>query len=146
MKTVKIASGLASGVLGLLLVCCASSPQGAASTPQPVVPGTQPEPGVPEEQAVADAEVVERIAGARCDRSQSCDQIGTGATYHDRTDCMNHMRTLVSQDLNEARCPAGMGEIGVSRCVKSLQLAECDMPGQVYSTTSHCRLNLMCLK
>ena len=146
MKTVKIAGGVAAGVLGLLLVCCASSPQGATSSPQPVVPGTQGEPGVPAEQAVADAEVVERISNARCDRSQSCDRIGTGATYHDRTDCMNQMRTLVSKELNEARCPSGMGEVSVSKCVKSLQLGECDLPGQVVSTTSHCKLNLMCLK
>jgi hypothetical protein len=111
------------------------------------VPGTEDEHGTTSEQAVADAEVVGRISGARCDRSQSCDRIGPGANYRDREDCMSQMRTLVARQLTASRCPRGMGEVGVSRCVKSLHDAECDHPGeQLYPTPSHCKLDLMCLK
>jgi hypothetical protein len=144
MNTVKVAS--VAPVLGFLVACSTSLPS-AASAPQPVVPGTEDEHGSTSEQAVADAEVVGRISAARCDRSQSCDRIGPGAHYRDREDCMSQMRALVSRKLSASRCPGGMGEVGVSRCVKSLHDAECDSPGQeLYPRPSHCELDLMCIK
>jgi hypothetical protein len=143
MNTIQTVSAFTTVALGILVACCAP-PESAVS--QPVVPGTEGEPGVTSEQAVADAEVVERIATARCDRSQSCDRIGPGANYHDRDDCMRQARELVSHQLNASRCPGGIGEVGVSRCVSSLHRGQCDMPGQIYGTVSHCELDLMCLR
>jgi|HubBroStandDraft_3_1064219.scaffolds.fasta_scaffold537007_2 hypothetical protein len=146
MNTLQTAGPLVSVSLGLLLACSAS-PQQAASSPQPVTPQTETPPtGVTSEQAVADEDVVSRISVARCDRSQSCNHIGPGAAYHDRDDCMAHMRVLVSKQLNTTRCPGGLGETGVSRCVKSLVLGQCDMPGQEYPTADHCKVKEMCLK
>jgi hypothetical protein len=146
METIKIASALASVTLGLL-VACGAPPTTAASSRQPVVPSTEHEPGATSKQTVADALVVERMAGARCDRNQSCDRIGPGAAYRDREDCLSQMRTLFSGQLSGSRCPAGLGEIGVSRCVNSLHDAECDSPGQeLYPRPSHCALDVMCLK
>jgi hypothetical protein len=143
MNTIHPASAFAAVVLGISVACCAP-PESASS--QPVVPGTERELGVTSEQAVADAEVVARIAAARCDRSQSCDRIGRGANYRDRDDCMTQARELVSSQLNASHCPGGIGEVGVSRCVSSLHNGECDMPGEMYGNTSHCEMNLMCLK
>ena len=111
-----------------------------------MVPGTEPEPGLTNQQAIADADVVERLAAGRCDRSQSCNRIGAGAAYRDRADCMSQNRALVARDVNAWRCPGGIGEVGLSRCEKSLALAHCDMPGQVYTTAAHCELREMCLK
>jgi hypothetical protein len=130
-------------ILGILAPSCASTED---ATSQPVVPGTEREPGVASQQTVADAEVVERLAAARCDRSQSCDHIGPGANYRDRDDCMRQARDLVSRDLSAAKCPGGMGEVGVSRCVDSLHEGECDAPGEVYGRASHCELAMMCLR
>lgn len=144
MNTIKTASSLVSVAVGLLLTCCASQDPVSA---QPVVPETETTPvGVTAPQAVADEDVVSRISVARCDRSQSCNHIGPGAPYHDRDDCMAHMRVLVSKQLNTSRCPGGIGEVGVSRCVKSLIMGECDMPGQEYPTADHCKIVDMCLK
>jgi Family of unknown function (DUF6184) len=146
MNTIKVACVLGHVLMGFL-VACASSPASEASSPQAIVPETKDEPGATNEQAVADADVVERISSARCDRSQSCDRIGPGANYRDRDDCMSQMRALMSRQLSASRCPGGMGEVGVSRCVKSLHDAECDSPGQeLYPRPSHCELGLMCIK
>jgi hypothetical protein len=146
MDTVKVASVLAPILLGFLIACGSSPPTGASSH-QPVVPETEHEHGSTSEQAVADAEVVGRISSARCDRSQSCDRIGPGADYRDREDCLSQMRALFSRQLSASRCPGGMGEVGVSRCVKSLHDAECDSPGQqLYPRPSHCELGLMCIR
>jgi hypothetical protein len=130
-------------VLATILMCCASSPP--VPTPQPVVPGTREE-GVTNLQPVDDSHVIDRIASARCERSKTCDHIGNGAPYRDWDDCMNQMRTLVSAKINEVRCPGGIGEVGLSRCVHSLHVGECDSPGQVYPTVSHCKIDEMCLK
>jgi hypothetical protein len=143
MNTIQTVSAFTTVALGILVAGCAP-PESAVS--QPVVPGTEGEPGVTNQQAVADADVVERIAAARCDRSQSCDRIGPGANYHDRDDCMRQARELVSRQLNASHCPGGIGEVGVSRCVNSLHDGECDMPGEMYGNTSHCEMKLMCLK
>jgi len=143
MNTLKTASTLVSVAVGLLLTCCASQDNISA---QPVVPETRTtQVGVTSAQAVADEDVVSRISVARCDRSQSCNHIGPGAVYRDRDACMAHMRALVSEKLNTSRCPGGIGETGVSRCVKSLIMGECDMPGQEYPTADHCKVNDMCL-
>ncbi|MGD0529604.1 MAG: DUF6184 family natural product biosynthesis lipoprotein [Polyangiaceae bacterium] len=145
MKTIKSLTSLTSVpavVLALLLPCCASEPVG----PQPIVPETQtPTVGVTATQALADEDVIERIASARCDRSQSCDRIGPGAPYRDRGVCMAKMRELVSKQLNTYRCPGGIGEVGVSRCLKSLDTGHCDMPGQEYPIASHCKIADMCI-
>ncbi len=146
MNTLQTAGSLVSVSLGLLLAC-SSAPQQTAASPQSVVPETQTPPvGVTSEQALADEDVVSQISVARCDRSQSCNNIGRGAEYRDRDDCMAHMRVLVSKQLNTSRCPGGIGATGVSRCVKSLVIGECDMPGQEYATADHCKVNDMCLK
>jgi hypothetical protein len=146
MNTLKTVCSLASVTLGLLVTCCAS-PQETAASPQPIVPQTETSPvGVTERQAVADEDVIQRVSIARCDRSQSCSRIGPGATYHDRADCMAQQRVLVSKQLNTERCPGGIGETGVARCVKSLQIGECDMPGEIYGAASHCKVADMCIK
>jgi hypothetical protein len=145
MTIAKKAASLTSAAaitLGLLLPCCASQPVGA----QPIVPETEATPvGVTATQAVADEDVIQRIASARCDRSQTCDRIGPGAPYRNRDECMAKMRDLVATQINAWRCPGGIGEIGVSRCLKSLKLGQCDMPGQEYPTTSHCKIKDMCI-
>jgi hypothetical protein len=144
MNTLKTASAVVSVAVGLMLTCCASE---EPVTNQPVVPETQtPRVGVTATQAIADEEVILRISSARCDRSQSCNHIGPGAVYRNRDVCMEHMRALVATKLNTTRCPGGIGEVGVARCVKSLQAGECDMPGQEYPTADHCKVKDMCLE
>jgi hypothetical protein len=95
MDTVKAASALAYVVLGLQIACSAS-PQSGPHSPRAVVQRTDMEFGMTSEQAVADADVVERISTARCDGSLSCERTGLGSHYRDRNDCLSHMRTLVS--------------------------------------------------
>jgi hypothetical protein len=145
MDTVNAARTLACVVLGLR-GACAASPENGPHSPQSVIPRTDMEFGMTSEQAVADADVVDRISTARCGCRRASERIGPGGYYLDHDDCMSQMRTLVSDQLNASRCPGGIGEVGVSRCVSSLLTGECDIPGQVDSTAGHCKLDSMCLK
>jgi hypothetical protein len=143
MKTMVLVGVWVSSVLGIV-GCGASSPP-PPSGPPPVVPGTEQGTGMMSQQRMADADVVERIAAARCDSSQSCDRIGPGAKYPDRAACLDAIRTLVSRKLNTRKCPGGLGEIGVDQCVKSIRDGQCVFVDEVYPTASHCKLEAMCL-
>ncbi len=145
MKTTTVTWAPVLGALGWLLACGASQPDAALSSQQPV-PGTRAGDGVTAQQAIADEEVVERISAARCDRDQSCNRIGPGAAYRDREDCMRQTRAMVQRDINPTRCRGGVGEVGLDRCVKSLEAGQCDMPGQVAGRTAQCDVAALCMK
>jgi hypothetical protein len=133
------------GVLGLV-VSCGASQQSAALPSQEPVPGTRSTDGVTAQQGIAYEDVVERIAAARCDRDQSCNRIGPGAAYRDRDDCLTQTRAMVAGDLNPIRCPGGVGEVAVDRCVNALEAGQCDSPGQTMGRTSLCHLSSLCMK
>ena len=141
MSTTKTSIAFGCVALGLFAVGCAT-PQNAASSPAA---------GAASARVVANDEVVERISKARCDQSQSCNRIGPGTRYRDLGDCTSRMRALVSGQLSASRCPGAIGEIGVSRCVRSLEASECDLPGQLYArrprplSVSNCDLDSMCV-
>jgi Family of unknown function (DUF6184) len=139
------AFALVAAGMGVLVACAENNPP-PANAPQPVVPGTQAVAGVTEEQAVADEDVVSRLANARCDRSQSCGRIGPGAHFRDRYDCMQREANMVREDLNAAKCPGGIGATGLSQCIRSIDEGRCDTPGQEWGRPSHCKLNTLCMK
>jgi hypothetical protein len=144
MRHIFVKNALVAGLLGGLAACASSSPSTAAS-PQTSVPGSPATGDTPTEQAVADQAVIERIAAAHCDRSQSCDRIGPGANYRDREDCMSRVRARSGKELSASKCAGGIGERGLTRCEKSLRAGQCTAPGEEYGNTSHCDLNLICL-
>jgi hypothetical protein len=144
MKTMSTLHFVPIGALGLLLACASDQPPPPGS-PQPVVPGTQATAGSAE-QVVADGEVVDRLANAHCDRSQSCDHIGPGARYRDRADCVAQLRQVYARRINAPRCPGGIGALGVSRCIESLHAGECTAPDEEYGNVSHCSVVSMCLR
>lgn len=135
-----------AGVVGLLAACGASAQQEQAVNARYPVPGTPARAGVTAQQVVADEDVVERITWARCDRDQSCNLIGPGATYANRNECVRQTRAMVQRDINPARCKGGVGEIGVGKCVKSLIDGECDMPGQIAGRSADCNLAALCIR
>ena len=140
-------SGICALVLGAsgVLAACASNNPPPPSAPQAVVPGSEAPAGLTEQQTVADDEVVNRIANAHCDRSQSCNRVGPGAHYANRDVCLNEIRGVIRKELNAVRCPGGIGERGLAQCVQSLENGQCDSPGQDVGTTSHCKLNSLCI-
>jgi hypothetical protein len=146
MDLVKAVNVLTSVALGLGVAHC-GSPQSAPISRPPV------EGGVPGGLAVPEVDLVERIFLARCDVSESCNRVGPGATYRNRDDCMSRTRAQLSGQLGTSRCRGAVGETRVSQCVKSLQMSECDEPGQLHAehprhTTlgAQCNPDLMCLE
>lgn len=145
MSKTATVSALVLAAFGVLAACAENNPP-PPNAPQPLVPGTQPAAGVTERQAATDDEVVEDIADAHCDRAASCNRVGPGAHYRDRNDCVIQMRDAIRKQLNAVACPGGIGEDGLAQCVKSLENGDCTAPGQTVGTTSHCKLDSLCIK
>ncbi len=139
MKIIRTGWALPLTLTGLLLAC-----GGAAEGP--AVPGTPQSPGVTAPQSEADATVVDRIASARCDQEQGCNNIGPGAKYASRTVCMEQVHGGVANDLNEYKCPRGLDSVAIDRCMAAIKSEECSHPFDTLTRYDKCRTGALCLK
>jgi hypothetical protein len=126
-------------ITGLLLAC-------GGATQGPAVPGTQESPGVAAPQRGADMTVVDRLAAARCDQEQSCNNIGPGAKFASRSVCMEQIHGHIANDLNAYNCPRGLDSDGVDRCMAAVKSEECNHPFDTLTRYDKCRTGALCLK
>jgi Family of unknown function (DUF6184) len=134
-----VRSTLPATITGLLVAC-------GGATEGPAVPGTPLPAGVTAPQGEADATVVDRLASARCDQEQSCNNIGPGAKYGSRGVCMEQIHGSLANDLNEYKCPRGLDSIGVDRCMAAIRSEECSHPFDTLTRYDKCRSGALCLR
>lgn len=125
---------------GLLLAC------GSSAQRVPVTGTARPQPGVANMQAVADRDVVTRLAGARCAREDRCDNIGPGGRYVSQDNCMDTLRGSMGRDLNAYFCPRGLDRDGVARCAWAIEHEHCGNPFATLSRETKCREGALCIK
>lgn len=132
---------------GLSLTTCALLACGSSTSTQraPVAGTTEAQPGVTSSQA-ADQDIVEQIARARCDREQSCNNIGAGAKYASQANCMEKLRGSIGNDLNGYNCPGGLDRGAIDRCTRAIQNEECNHPFDTLSREDKCRASSICIK
>jgi hypothetical protein len=119
---------------GLLIAC-------GGSNQAPAVSGT----GVTSAQT-ADSAIVSKLAAARCDREQTCDDVGAGKKYVSRDVCMDQMRGSLANDLNAYDCPRGIDESQLDRCMTAIRSEECSHPLDTLSRMEKCRTGALCMK
>lgn len=138
------------GVVSLLtttaLAACAH-----AERSDPAVPGTvayhEVTIGVANTQASDnDQWVVELLASARCDREQSCSNVGGGRTYASRNVCLDTMRGSIGNDLNVYNCPLGIDRANLERCKVAIHEEHCGDAVATISRAQACRTAALCLK
>jgi hypothetical protein len=118
-----------------LLVACGGAKQ------EPAVSGT----GVVSAQR-ADSAVVDKLASARCDREQSCNNVGGGQKYASRDVCMDQMRGSLANELNAYDCPRGIDEAQLGECMTAIRNEECGHPIDTISRMAKCRTSALCMK
>jgi Family of unknown function (DUF6184) len=128
--------GISLVTMGLLAAC-------GGSNREPAVPGTSP--GVTNAQ-MADSAVVGRLATARCDREQTCNNVGAGQKYVSRENCMDQMRGSLANDLNAYECPRGIDEERLDRCMAAIRNEECGHPLDTIGRMDKCRTGSLCMK
>jgi hypothetical protein len=136
MKTIiRAACGLSLVAGGFLVACGGSNREPVAAS------GT----GVTNAQN-ADSAIVGKLAAARCDREQSCNNVGAGAKFVSRDVCMDDMRGSLANDLNTYNCPRGIDEGQLDRCMTAIRNEECGHPLDTITRMDKCRTGTLCLK
>jgi hypothetical protein len=90
--------------------------------------------------------VVDRLASARCDQEQGCNNIGPGAKYASRSVCMEQIHGSIANDLNGYKCPRGLDSVGVDRCMAAIKSEECNHPFDTLTRYDKCRTGALCLR
>jgi hypothetical protein len=147
MNTIRTIGALSLCTAGLLFAC-EHTYRGEATTASAGTNATGSERvGVPSVQAAnADAAIVEQLATARCDREQTCNNIGGGQKYASRSVCMEQMRGSIANDLNAYNCPRGIDRNEVGHCVTAIKSEECGNPLDTLARMEKCRTTPMCMK
>jgi hypothetical protein len=122
-----------------LVVACASHES------EPVVNTAADQPMVTS-QNHADHAVVDRLAGARCDQEQRCNNIGDGQKFASREVCIEKMRGNIGNDLNAYNCPRGLDSEAIDRCNMAISSEECGHPFDTITRMDKCRTGAICLK
>lgn len=97
-------------------------------------------------QGVADRDVVGRLAEVRCEREESCNNIGPGAEYVSQDNCMDTVRGRMGKDLNAYSCPGGLDRAGIDRCARAIHGEKCGNPFDTLSRENTCRAGALCIK
>jgi len=126
--------GFSVVTVGLLVAC-------AGATHEPAVSGT----GVTSAQR-ADSAVVAKLAAARCDREQSCKNVGASQKYASHEVCMDQMRGSLANDLNAYECPRGIDESRLDACMNAIRNEDCGHPLDTLSRMEKCRTGALCMK
>jgi len=130
---------------GFLSACDHTDRRDAVAPGTNVVEGTQV--GATNGQAsAADAEIVQELAAARCDRERSCNNVGGGQKYASANVCMEQMRGSIANDLNTYNCPRGIDRAEVDHCVAAIKNEECSHPLDTITRMEKCRTARMCVK
>jgi hypothetical protein len=94
-----------------------------------------------------DTNVVEELAIARCDREQSCNNVGVPhAKYASRNVCLAAMRGDMAPSLNGYDCPGGIDQKSLDRCLNAIHDEGCGRPLDTLSRFERCRSSNLCLK
>ena len=136
----------ASFAFGLLVACGGQSSQNPPSSAPNAVPGSAVPSGVTAAQNTIDQKSVDRIAEARCDHEQKCNNIGQGQKYGSREDCKQKLATDTSSDLNATNCPRGLDQDALNRCVNAINNEQCSVSLDTLSRMADCRSGAICMK
>jgi hypothetical protein len=142
MNVIRTTSVLVLAAAGALCACGGSTTQTPAATGSP----SRTPVGVANAQKV-DANIVERLAVARCDREQSCNNVGEPhAKYASRDACLVAMRGDLGPELNGYDCPGGIDRAALDHCMTAIHEEGCGHPLDTLSRFDRCRAGNLCLK
>ncbi len=128
----------------LVLACAEQSASSQAKGPTPV-PGSEPPAGVTEAQNAADQRVGDKLASARCDHEEKCQNVGTGRKYATRDVCQIQLRSDTVGDLNAQKCPHGLDQNAVEHCVSAIQKEPCSISLDTITRIADCRSGAICM-
>jgi Family of unknown function (DUF6184) len=103
---------------------------------------TEPEPNVA--TPPGPAKDVHEISTARCEREQTCGNVGAGKTYESTDQCVTKLDADGYADLNSADCKAGIDRTQLDKCLSAIKAEECNSPMDSLERVVDCRSTALC--
>ena len=93
-----------------------------------------------------DQRIVDQLAVARCEREQSCGNVGGGRRYVSRDVCVDRMLGELGNDLNAHECPLGIDRGALDSCTSAIRAEGCGDGVAILNRSRQCRAGALCLK
>jgi hypothetical protein len=120
-----------------VLAACNHEPDHTTETPR-TTGGSQ------ELASPVDSHFSDDVARARCDREQTCNNVGVGKTYATRDVCVEKFRADTSNDFTKSSCPNGLSRPALEKCMADIRGERCDNPLDTISRLSACSKSSLC--
>ncbi|MDB5218687.1 MAG: hypothetical protein JWO86_6614 [Myxococcaceae bacterium] len=86
-----------------------------------------------------------RIAGARCDREVTCEQIGTNKRFSSRDVCARDEVKRTQDELKSTDCPNGIDNTKLASCLASISQQDCGSLVTSLQTVDQCKTAALCI-
>lgn len=87
---------------------------------------------------------IARLASAKCDRQQRCNNVGPGEAYESRAQCEVVMRGKLTDDIHYRDCRGGIDDENLEECVDALREESCVNVFEKVSSHAKCRVSKLC--
>jgi hypothetical protein len=94
---------------------------------------------------VANEDAIQRIADARCNREEACNNIGSGKQYDNRDACTRELSHNARADLRPENCGA-LDPNRLDQCLKDIRDEKCGNPLDKVVRLASCRQHELCLQ
>jgi hypothetical protein len=94
--------------------------------------------------APVDSHAIDELAAARCDREQTCNNVGNGRSYATRDVCVGKLRADGQNDFTNASCPNGISRLALDKCLADIRGERCDHPLDTLSRLNSCARASLC--
>ena len=115
------------------------------AVPARALPESGPSAALPAREAAV-AGAIARITKATCDREESCNAVGPGATFGSRPACEGAVKVKYGRDLSTSMCPGGLDAEALGACLDSIEAGECSEPGDTVGRTGMCAIKSICIR
>jgi hypothetical protein len=86
----------------------------------------------------------EAISLSRCQREQTCNNVGADKKYSSASDCLTRIRNDWKDDLNARECPNGVNQVQLDQCLSKIRSEECSSPFDTLSRITECTAGQIC--
>jgi hypothetical protein len=86
------------------------------------------------------------LATARCDREETCKNVGSGRTYASRNACMDELRDKTRSELNASDCPGGVDNGQLEKCLSEIRGEKCGNVLDTITRLAACRTSALCVQ
>jgi hypothetical protein len=123
----------------LLVACAHDNDVGQPATTGATFSSNASSPAAPVSMHAA-----EEIAATRCDREQTCNNVGVDRKYATRDVCVGKLRAENENDFTNASCPNGISRARLDKCLADIRGERCDHPLDTLERIDSCSRGSIC--